>query len=98
MPGTAAKVLISERQQKLLEEFSKSRTIGACIAQRATIILLGFAGMLNEAIAPRVGLNRQQVGIWRQRWRDAWDALCAWECTDGSSWSIASTRTCRKAW
>jgi transposase len=82
MAGTAAKIIISERQQKLLEEFSKSRTIGKCIAQRATIILLGFAGMLNEAIALQVGLNRQQVGIWRQRWRDAWDSLCVWECTE----------------
>src|SRR3954447_16487912 len=82
MPGTAAKIIISERQQKLLEEFSKSRTIGKCIAQRATIVLLGFAGMLNEAIALQVGLNRQQVGVWRQRWRDAWDSLCVWECTE----------------
>lgn len=81
MPGTAAKVLISERQQKLLEEFSKSRTLGQCIAQRAMIILLGFAGMFNEDIAIQVGLNRTQVGIWRQRWRDAWDTLCVWECT-----------------
>src|SRR5471030_542455 len=82
MAGTAAKVIISERQQKLLEEFSKSRTLGKCIAQRATIILLGFAGMWNEDIALQVGLNRQQVGLWRKRWRDAWDALCVWECTE----------------
>src|SRR5450631_1686615 len=82
MAGTAAKIVISERQQKLLEEFSKSRTIGTCIVQRATIILLGFAGMLNEDIALQVGLNRQQVGLWRQRWRDAWKALCVWECTE----------------
>jgi transposase len=82
MAGTAAKIIISERQQKLLEEFSKSRTIAKCIAQRATIILLGFDGMLNEAIAPQVGLNRQQVGVWRQRWRDAWQGLCVWECTE----------------
>src|SRR5271170_6252210 len=82
MAGTAAKIVFSERQQKLLEEFSRSRTIGKCIAQRAMIILLGFAGMLNEEIALQVGLNRQQVGIWRQRWRDAWEALCVWECTE----------------
>src|SRR5271169_329417 len=82
MAGTAAKIVFSERQQKLLEEFSRSRTIGKCIAQRAMIILLGFAGMLNEEIALRVGLNRQQVGIWRQRWRDAWEGLCVWECTE----------------
>jgi transposase len=82
MAGTAAKIIISERQQKLLEEFSKSRTLGKCFAQRALIVLLGFTGMLNEQIAAQVGLNRIQVGIWRQRWRDAWDALCVWECTE----------------
>jgi transposase len=82
MAGTAAKVIISERQQNLLVEFSKSRTLGTCIVQRATIILLGFAGMWNQDIALQVGLNRIQVGIWRQRWRDAWEALCVWECTE----------------
>jgi transposase len=82
MPGTAAKIIITERQQKLLVEFSKSRTLGKSIVQRATIILLGFAGMLNEDIAVQVGLNRIQVGIWRQRWRDAWQALCVWECAE----------------
>jgi transposase len=82
MAGTAAKVIISERQQKVLVEFSRSRTLGVCITQRATIILLGFAGMWNQHIASRVGLNRTQVGIWRRRWQDAWDALCVWECTE----------------
>jgi hypothetical protein len=82
MSGTAAKIRISERQQKLLEEFGKSRTVGKCIAQRATIVLLGFAGHLNGEIAFEVGLNRIQVGVWRRRWRDAWDSLCVWECTE----------------
>jgi transposase len=82
MAGKAAKIIVSERQQILLTEFSKSRTVGKGVVQRATIILLGFTGLLNEAIAAQVGLNRLQVGIWRQRWRDAWDALCVWECTE----------------
>ena len=82
MAGTAAKVIISERQQNLLMEFSKSRTLGTGVVQRATIVLLGFAGMWNRDIALHVGLNRIQVGIWRQRWRDAWEALCVWECTE----------------
>ena len=82
MPGKAAKILVSEKQHVLLNEFSKSRTVAKGVVQRATIILLAFAGLLNEEIAPRVGLNRQQVGLWRQRWRDAWDALCVWECSD----------------
>ena len=82
MPGTAAKIIITERQQKLLVEFSKSRTISKCITQRTTIILLAFSGMFNEEIALQVSLNRIQVGIWRQRWRDAWKALCVWECAE----------------
>ena len=82
MPGKAAKILVSEMQQVLLNEFSKSRTLAKGLVQRATIILLGFAGLLNEAIAGQVGLNRQQVGVWRQRWRDAWESLCLWECAE----------------
>ena len=82
MPGTAAKIIISEKQQIVLTELSKSRTVGKCVSQRATIILLGFEGILNEEIALRVGLNRRHVGIWRQRWRDAWDTLCVWECAE----------------
>lgn len=82
MAGTAAKIIITERQESLLVEFSKSRTLGKCLVQRATIILLGFAGLLNQEIALQVGLNRMQVGLWRQRWRDAWEALCVWECTE----------------
>ena len=42
--------------------------------------MLGFTGMLNEDIALQVGLNRQQVGLWRRRY--AWKPLCVWECTE----------------
>ena len=80
MPGKAAKIRISEKQQVVLEEFRRTRTVAKGIVQRATIVLLGFQGLWNETIALEVGLNRQQVGVWRQRWRDAWEALCMWEC------------------
>jgi len=82
MPGTAAKIVITEKQQKLLQEFSKSRTVSKWVSQRAMIILLSFSGLFNEEIALQVGLNRMQVGIWRRRWRDAWSALCVWECAE----------------
>jgi transposase len=52
------------------------------IVQRALILVRGVQGLLNEQIAVEVGLNRQQVGVWRQRWREAWDSLCVWECTE----------------
>jgi transposase len=79
MPGKAAKIRVSEKQQSLLQEFSRSRTHSKSVVQRATIILLGLQGLLNEDIALQVGQNRQQVGVWRQRWRDAWSCLCVWE-------------------
>jgi transposase len=82
MPGTAAKIRISEKQQIVLQEFSRSRTVSKSLVQRSMIVLLGFEGLLNESIASEVGLNRQQVGVWRQRWRDAWGSLCSWECNE----------------
>ena len=82
MPGTAAKIQLSEKQQAVLQELSRSRTIAKCVVQRATIILLGFQRLWNEEIAEQVGLNRQQVGVWRQRWRDAWESMCVWECAE----------------
>ena len=82
MPGTAAKVRISERQWSVLLELSQSRTVAKGIVQRALILVRGVQGLLNEQIAVEVGLNRQQVGVWRRRWRDAWNSLCVWECTE----------------
>ena len=37
MPGTAARIQISEKQQLVLEEFSRSRTIAQCVVPRSTI-------------------------------------------------------------
>lgn len=82
MPGTAAKVTITERQQTVLEELARSRTEPPVIIQRAKVILQAFAGRLNEQIAEDVGLGRKQVGLWRRRWQDAWEQLTLLECTE----------------
>jgi putative transposase len=82
MPGKAAKVLITERQQPILVELSKSRTESQVVAQRATIVLRAFAGQLNEQIAAEIGLGAGQVGVWRRRWQAAWEELTALECRE----------------
>jgi hypothetical protein len=82
MPGTAARVRVTEKQLAILQELRRSRIEAEGIVQRASILVLGFQGLLNERIALDVGLNRQQVGIWRRRRREAWSPLCAWECTE----------------
>jgi transposase len=83
MPGKAAKVIITERQQEILDEFRRSRTEPSFLTQRSTVILLAFTGLLNEQIALQVNLERHQVGIWRSRWTEAFDHLVRVECLEG---------------
>jgi transposase len=97
MPGQAAKVWISERQQSLLEELSRSRSESQMISQRAKIILLAFKGRLYVEIAAEVGLERKQVGVWRRRWQEAWEALTLLECTEPRNLREAIRETLRDA-
>jgi transposase len=82
MAGSAAKVVISERQEKVLRKLSTATTVAKRLVQRATLILLAFSGVANQDIAQQVGLGRCQVGIWRRRWRDAFAKLIRIECSD----------------
>lgn len=81
MPGKAAKVIVTEKQQAILQAHSKSRSVCVSLAQRSTIILLAFDGHNNEAIEALVGLQHDAVGRWRRRWRDNWERLIDIECT-----------------
>lgn len=93
MPGKAARVQITERQQAVLREFSRSRTESQSLAQRSQIILAAFEGRLNEQIAADVGLNRKQVGRWRRRWQQAWESLTRLECLEPAKLRAAIRET-----
>lgn len=82
MPGNAAKVLLTERQAQVLQEYSSSRSVFRRLSQRARLVLLAFQGCSNEAIARQTGVGRLQVGLWRRRWRDNWQALTRVECQE----------------
>ena len=82
MAGSAAKVVISERQEKVLRKLSTATTVAKRLVQRSTIILLAFAGVANQDIASAVGLGRHQVGVWRRRWQDAFANLIRIECSN----------------
>ncbi len=85
MPGRAAKVTITERQQKVLVTLARSSTCPQGVAQRARMILLAFQRLDSEEIAQRVGCERHAVGIWRRRWADAFDGLISVECCETES-------------
>jgi transposase len=82
MPGSAARVRITERQQALLQQIAAASTSAVRLMQRARAVLLAFAGQDNAAIAAVVGLNPQTVGIWRRRWARAWPKLIQIECVE----------------
>src|SRR5215212_5861358 len=82
MPGKAAKITITERQQEILQTFSRSVTAPSRLRQRAAIIMLAFDGLRNGDIAAKVGLTHRQVGRWRRRWANAWNQLIEIECCE----------------
>ena len=82
MPGKAAKVMLTEKQENVLQQITRSTTAPRRLIQRAGVILLAFAGSLNQHIADEIGLARKQVGLWRRRWQRSFDALVAIECRE----------------
>jgi putative transposase len=83
MPGKAAKVVVTERQQDILHQMVRSRSCPQGLARRAQIILLAFGRLQNGPIAEHLGCERHAVGIWRRRWADAFDTLVRIECLEG---------------
>ncbi len=54
--------------EELLESWTRSSSIRAGLAQRARIVLLAADGVSNTEIAVRVGVARQTVISWRNRY------------------------------
>ena len=82
MPGMAAKVIITERQQEMLQTMAFARGCPRGLAHRAEIIQLAFDGFTNEEIAAKLRCERHGVGIWRKRWQRAFHRLTVVECVE----------------
>jgi transposase len=82
MPGSAAKLVITERQQAVLRQFAAASTSPVRLAQRAEVILRAFEGQENQVIAAAIDLDPTAVGLWRRRWVQAWPQLIQIECTE----------------
>jgi hypothetical protein len=82
MSGKAAKIMCTEKQQSILQQIWRSAIAPQRLVQRAGVILIAFTGALNVDIAKRLGLARKQVGLWRRRWQQSFDALVAIECRE----------------
>src|SRR6266704_2675597 len=67
MMRCAPKLRLSQEARDDLERFSRSRTLSARLVERARIILRAAVGQENQQIADELGLCRQTVGRWRER-------------------------------
>ena len=85
MPGKAAKLVVTERQQTTLRVMTRSSTCPQGVALRARMILLAFEGEANETIAQKLCCERHVVGIWRRRWVRAFERLTLIECCEKES-------------
>jgi transposase len=82
VPGSAAKIRVTERQLRILQDIAHSRTVAVRLVQRATLILRALDRIDNQDIADEIDRNRNAIGLWRRRWAEAWPRLISVECTE----------------
>jgi transposase len=63
----AVAINLSEAEIKLLESYSKGRSCSVRLAERSKVVLLSVTGLENREIGKRLGITRQKVGRWRNR-------------------------------
>jgi transposase len=61
---------LTDSQQEILENLSRSRTAPHREVQRARVLLLAAQGMANSAIAVQVGVSPSTVRAWRDRFAE----------------------------
>ncbi len=72
MPAIKAPtLLLSEKQQQILESMRKGTHMPLHFIERATIILMAADGISNSQIALDTGMGRNKVKKWRIRWAQA---------------------------
>jgi len=60
-------IILSELERKELMELTRSRTAAHGVVRRAQIILGSADGESNKSLAVRLGISKQTVGRWRNR-------------------------------
>jgi transposase/DNA-binding CsgD family transcriptional regulator len=67
MSRTATKIILSPEERRVLETWSRGRSLPSRLVQRALIILRSAAGMFNQDIARELQTSRPTVQLWRER-------------------------------
>lgn len=67
----AVAIVLSEKQQQVLEQIVRRTTNPYRLVRRAQLILAAARGISNSQISQQWELDRAQVRLWRQRWVNA---------------------------
>src|SRR5438128_6971938 len=78
MPS-APSIALSARQRQVLEQLRRAASTPQALALRAQIVLAAAAGTGNRRLAHELGVARNTVQAWRDRWVAAAEALQAAE-------------------
>jgi transposase len=74
--GKAVSIELGDAERETLERNVRRRKSAHALSQRSRIVLLASEGLTDGAIAERVGLRRETVGVWRNRFaRERLDGL-----------------------
>jgi putative transposase len=80
MPITKAlPIKLSSRQDTILQQIVRETTNPYRLVRRAKLILAAALGENNSSISRRLELDREQVALWRERWREESEFLAAAE-------------------
>src|SRR5919109_2003044 len=96
-PAPGGRVLLSERQRRLLEAWVRRSTAPQRLVRRAQIILLLAAGKTFNEVARAVGVLRQTVYQWANRWRRQARQLAEVEAQERSD-HVLSDRLAERLW
>jgi transposase len=85
MSGKAARVTMTDTMYGILVRLANSRMTPQSISVRIRMILLAWGRSSNIEISQQVGVGRQQVGLWRRRWRESQSALLAMQFNESAA-------------
>ncbi|MCH2246734.1 MAG: helix-turn-helix domain-containing protein [Crocosphaera sp.] len=75
----ALPIQISSRTEMLLQQIVRGTTNPYRLVRRAKLILGAVHGESNSSMSRRLELDREQVALWRKRWREQSEKLAAAE-------------------